>query len=449
MDCQDTAEPYLPCVYKKDAEIPFAPDGNYPFISHSVIKVKGISGRFQGLKCVQKTIIDPTETDEFLLGKKRRKLVQEAKILHLARHHHVVQLIHTYFVDSTEDQIHFSIVMDRADANLHDYLKPKNPPKERWFGCLVNAISHIHLLGIRHRDVKPSNILIKGDKPLLADFGISQMGLGKTLPTTYEHRNAARTREYCAPEVDRGSTRGRSADIFSLGAVFLEMLLAYSYPDGFKELQRVLESPSHNGASYAKHIDEVHAWITKKVHLVGWQYEVLCLCKKMLHQDRLQRPDAANIELDISSLLTTDESMACRCAKNLALSENDKLVVACRERSGDAVKQALNEGANPNATSAIHFAAAALQCAARSGSEPVVQFLLENGADVNIKDENEQTALHGASGQGHTRIVRMLLDSGADTEAEDLDGNIALDFAERRHHCGVASLLDSFFERND
>ncbi|KAH8651742.1 kinase-like domain-containing protein [Ilyonectria robusta] len=449
MGRQDTAEPYLPCVYKKDAEIPFAPDGNYPFISSSVIKVKGISGRFQGLKCVQKTIIDPTETDEFLRGKKRRQLAQEAKILHLARHHHVVQLIHTYFMDSTEDQIHFSIVMDRADANLHDYLKPKNPPKERWFGCLVNAISHIHLLGIRHRDVKPSNILIKGDKPLLADFGISQMGLGKTMPTTYEHRNAARTREYCAPEVDRGSTRGRSADIFSLGAVFLEMLLAYSYPDGFQELQRVLESPSHNGASYAKHIDEVHAWIAKKVHLVGWQYEVLCLCKKMLHQDRLQRPDAANIELDISSLLTTGESMACRCAKSLALSENDKLVVACRERSEDAVKQALNEGANPNAPSAIHFAAAALQCASRSGSEPVVQFLLENGADVNIKDENEQTALHGASGQGHTRIVRMLLDSGADTEAEDLDGNIALDFAERRHHCGVVSLLDSFFERND
>ena len=87
-------------------------------------------------------------------------------------------------------------------------------------------------------------MLIKGEKILLADFGISQMGLGKTIPTTYEYRNASRLREYCAPEVDKGSTRGRSVDIFSLGAVFLEMLIAENYSNRFEELNKILKPQS-------------------------------------------------------------------------------------------------------------------------------------------------------------------------------------------------------------
>lgn len=54
----------------------------------------------------------------------------------------------------------------------------------KWFGCLANAVAHIHETGIRHRDIKPENILMKGGAVLLADFGISKMGLGQTLSTT-------------------------------------------------------------------------------------------------------------------------------------------------------------------------------------------------------------------------------------------------------------------------
>ena len=131
--------------------------------------------------------------------------------------------------------------MDRADASLQDYLKPGKSPSTEWFGCLIRAVHYIHTLGVRHRDIKPSNVLIKARKVLLADFGISQMGLGKTMPTTYKNRNASRSREYCAPKVDQGSTRGRSADIFSLGAVFLEMLIAINFPERFKDLNGILK----------------------------------------------------------------------------------------------------------------------------------------------------------------------------------------------------------------
>lgn len=468
----DNDKLYQPQEYKEDSEIPFAPDGNAPLICDCVEKVRGISGRFKGLKCVRKTIILPSEADPEAQEIQKRKLIQEAKILHYARHHHVIRIVHTYFENKNREQINFAVIMDRADGNMHDYLRPGMLPRRQWFGCLISVIHHIHTLGIRHRDIKPSNILIKGQQVLLADFGISQMGLGKTLPTTNLHRNAQRTREYCAPEVDQGRTRGRSADIFSLGAVFLEMLIAHAYPDGYKELNEVLKRPSHQTPSYAKNIAEVHEWINENLHPVGWQVNVLSVCQRMLQSDRSQRPVAEELYTIWSSLSASVECITCQCEMNVAMTDDNKLVEACKRGSEDDVIRLLKGGANPNTIGAIHHAAergskaivqalldgganvdipnpvgqTALHCAARSGHEDVIKQLLENGADVNAKDENHQTALHGAAGQGYSEIVKLLLEANADVNAEDLEGDTAFHFADRREHFTVLDLLDSYVQ---
>lgn len=467
--CRDNDKPYQPQEYKEDSEIPFAPDGNAPLICDCVEKVRGISGRFKGLKCVRKTIILRCEPDTAAQDAEKRKLIQEAKILHYARHYHVIRIVHTYFENKNREQINFAVIMDRADGNLHEYLRPGMLPRRQWFGCLISVINHIHTLGIRHRDIKPSNILIKDQQILLADFGISQMGLGKTMPTTNLHRNAQRTREYCAPEVDKGHTRGRSADIFSLGAVFLEMLIAHTYPDGYKELSEILKRPSHQTPSYAKNISEVHEWINENLNPVGWQANVLSVCQRMLHSDRFRRPVLKELRMIWSSLSTSGDCMTCRCEMNVAITDDKRLVEACMRGSEDDVIRQLNGGASPNTISAIHYAAecgskaivqalldggtdvnilnpvgqTALHCAARNGHEDVIKQLLENGANVNAKDENDQTALHGAAGQGYNCIVKLLLDANADVDAEDLDGDRAIHFADRRNHLTVLDLLEN------
>ena len=462
-------EAYEPSIYSDESEIPFAPDGNSALIGGLVERVKGTDGQFRNLKCVRKTIIVPTGPDGRAQALLRRELVQEAKILHLARHYHVVQFIHAYFEPGEEDKIRFAVVMDRADGNLHPFLQPGKIPIPQWFGCLINVINYIHGIGIRHRDIKPSNILIKGGRLLLADFGISQMGLGKTMPTTYQYRYAPRSREYCAPEVDRGSTRGRSADIFSLGAVFLEMLVALNSAAHWSELKNVLEQSTESTASYAKNIDNLHIWIRERFHPAGWQGEFLRTCQRMLHQDRDLRPSAADLNLAWSSLPLPDPSSACTCTGDVVPTISERMIVACKRGSAEELKSLLDQGANPATMGAMHYAAAqgsvaivqtllesgvpidclnpvgqtALHCASRNGFTDVVRQLLDSKARVNVVDENEQTALHGAAAQGHERIVEMLLKANADPSAEDLEGRTALAFAIRKHHVLVQALLES------
>jgi ankyrin repeat protein len=68
----------------------------------------------------------------------------------------------------------------------------------------------------------------------------------------------------------------------------------------------------------------------------------------------------------------------------------------------------------------------ALIKAAGKGDSEVVEALLDSGADINARDEQNQTALHQAANRGHAPVVKLLLERGADVNAKNLFGQTSL-----------------------
>ena len=80
-------------------------------------------------------------------------------------------------------------------------------------------------------------------------------------------------------------------------------------------------------------------------------------------------------------------------------------------------------------------------CANR-GSVEAVRWLLKNGADPNVQDDQQRTPLHlSAIRNTHASVCKLLMEKGADPNAKDSDAKIPYQYAVENRRIKVADFL--------
>jgi hypothetical protein len=118
------------------------------------------------------------------------------------------------------------------------------------------------------------------------------------------------------------------------------------------------------------------------------------------------------------------------------------IVGAVRSGSVEVVQFLVNEGADVNATCGDNGESPLCEASSR-GLATIVGVLLAAGAGPNQQTASGQTALMLAASQGHGDIVLHLLSAGADPEIRDSLGMTATDYARLFSHDSLESLSSS------
>ena len=86
----------------------------------------------------------------------------------------------------------------------------------------------------------------------------------------------------------------------------------------------------------------------------------------------------------------------------------------------------------------------ALMLAARRGKSPLVEWMVQHGAEVNRKDNRGWNALMFSVDSGHGDIARVLLDKGAMADHINNDGQTAADIAAGAERSELQYILETF-----
>ena len=128
--------------------------------------------------------------------------------------------------------------------------------------------------------------------------------------------------------------------------------------------------------------------------------------------------------------------MICVCVDSRALYR------AANEGDLEEVKRLLKKGVPPDRyRQKDWYNTTTLQRAAFSNHPHIVKALIDAGSDVEIKDDNENNALHDSCRKGYDKVVTVLLDANAKINATNYLKSTPLLLACKASHPSTALLL--------
>ena len=158
------------------------------------------------------------------------------------------QIVPIYEIGERDGSCYFS--MKFVEGGQLDQIVRREPMSTRRAAELLvkiaRTVQFAHERGILHRDIKPGNILLdQNGEPHLTDFGLAR--LIEQESTVTNSFDVLGTPSYMAPEQAAGHVKKLSpaADVYSLGAVFYQMLTGqppFAGGTTYETIRMVLES---------------------------------------------------------------------------------------------------------------------------------------------------------------------------------------------------------------
>lgn len=145
----------------------------------------------------------------------RARLAREVSSLRRIQSHRVAAIVDA----DPWGEIPFVATRYVPGLSLHEHIRDESAivgPDLAWFAlCLAEALREVHAVGVLHRDVKPSNVLLEGRTPILIDFGLARVADDPRLTHTGWLLG---TPGYLAPEILQGHNASAASDVHSWAA---------------------------------------------------------------------------------------------------------------------------------------------------------------------------------------------------------------------------------------
>jgi serine/threonine protein kinase len=195
---------------------------------------------------------------------------RELLIMKKIKHPNIVS-----FYDSFEDSNQLNIIIEYCEkGDLQEFLngrKMKEKHALHYFYQILQGLNYLHSNNIIHRDIKPQNILIdKYNVCKIADFGFARYKEEDTLLKT-----VCGSPLYMAPEIIKKQHYTESADIWSAGVLFYQMLTG-SQPfkcSSFYELSKLVDD-GEDCIKYPPYMTAVSRDILQKVLIFDYNERI-------------------------------------------------------------------------------------------------------------------------------------------------------------------------------
>lgn len=177
----------------------------------------------------------------------RRRMAAERQVLAQLSHPNIARLLDG---GATDDGLPY-LVLEYVDGIPIDAFCKQHVLSLRrrveLVRTLAEAIASAHRALVIHRDVKPSNILVDATgAPKLLDFGIAKITGNRLDETGTVERSGLLTPRYASPEQIRGEPVTTGTDIYSLGVLLYELVVAQSpyhpLPEDALAMVRVIDT---------------------------------------------------------------------------------------------------------------------------------------------------------------------------------------------------------------